>query len=87
MMAAAQVSIGTLGVISTITLQTVSAYNLKERLWRDDFEACLERHDAGGEQIAISVSSGVLSPSPGISTACPTSPLSLRSSGSTTFAR
>ena len=30
-MAAAQVSIGTLGVISTITLQAVSAYNLKER--------------------------------------------------------
>jgi FAD binding domain/D-arabinono-1,4-lactone oxidase len=44
-MAAAQVSIGTLGAISTITLQTVSAYNLKESLWRDDFEACMERHD------------------------------------------
>ena len=44
-MAAAQVSIGTLGVISTITLQAVSAYNLKESLWRDDFESCMERHD------------------------------------------
>ena len=44
-MAAAQVSIGTLGVISTITLQAVSAYNLKEKLWRDDFESCMERHD------------------------------------------
>ena len=44
-MAAAQVSIGTLGVISTITLQAVSAYNLKESLWREDFEACMERHD------------------------------------------
>jgi FAD/FMN-containing dehydrogenase len=44
-MAAAQVSIGMLGVISTITLQTVDSYNLKERLWRDDFEACMERHD------------------------------------------
>jgi FAD/FMN-containing dehydrogenase len=44
-MAAAQVSIGTLGVISTITLQAVSAYNLKESLWRDDFEACMETHD------------------------------------------
>ena len=44
-MAAAQVSIGTLGVISTITLQAVSAYNLKERLWREDFESCMERHD------------------------------------------
>jgi len=45
MMAAAQVSIGTLGVISTITLQAVSAYSLKERLWRDDFESSMERHD------------------------------------------
>ena len=44
-MAAAQVSIGMLGVISTITLQAVSAYNLKERLWRDDFESCMEKHD------------------------------------------
>jgi FAD/FMN-containing dehydrogenase len=44
-MAAAQVSIGMLGVISTITLQTVDSYNLKERLWRDDFEACMEQHD------------------------------------------
>src|SRR5260370_11762380 len=44
-MAAAQISIGTLGVISTITLQAVSAYNLKETLWRDDFESCMERHD------------------------------------------
>jgi hypothetical protein len=44
-MAASQVSIGILGVISTITLQTVPAYNLKERLWRDDFEACMEQHD------------------------------------------
>ena len=44
-MAAAQVSIGTLGVISTITLQAVSAYNLKESLWREDFDSCMERHD------------------------------------------
>ena len=44
-MAAAQVSIGMLGVISTITLQAVPAYNLKERLWRDDFDSCMERHD------------------------------------------
>jgi hypothetical protein len=44
-LAAVQVSIGTLGVISTITLQAVSAYNLKENLWRDDFESCMERHD------------------------------------------
>ena len=44
-MAAAQVSIGMLGVISAITLQAVAAYNLKEKLWREDFEACMERHD------------------------------------------
>ena len=37
-MAAAQVSIGMLGVISTVTLQAISAYNLKETLWREDFE-------------------------------------------------
>ena len=45
MIAAAQVSVGMLGVISAITLQVVDAYNLKEKLWRDDFEACMERHD------------------------------------------
>ena len=44
-MAAAQVSIGMLGVISTVTLQAMAAYNLKERLWRDDFEACMDQHD------------------------------------------
>ena len=44
-MAAAQVAIGMLGVIATITLQAVAAYNLREKLWRDDFEACMERHD------------------------------------------
>ncbi|WP_158814725.1 D-arabinono-1,4-lactone oxidase [Methylocapsa sp. S129] len=44
-MAAAQVSIGMLGVMSTVTLQTVDAYNLKEKLWRDDFETCMAQHD------------------------------------------
>ena len=44
-MAAAQVSIGMLGVISTVTLQAIAAYNLKETLWREDFESCMERHD------------------------------------------
>jgi FAD/FMN-containing dehydrogenase len=44
-MAAVQIAIGTLGVISTVTLQAVPAYNLKERLWRDDFEACMDQHD------------------------------------------
>ena len=44
-MSAAQVSIGMLGVISTITLQAISAYSLKETLWREDFNSCMERHD------------------------------------------
>ena len=42
---AAQVSLGTLGVISEMTLNTMPAYNLHEHLWRDDFETCMERHD------------------------------------------
>jgi len=45
MLHAAQVSVGTLGVISELTLQAMPAYNLHERLWRDDFETCLERYD------------------------------------------
>lgn len=42
---AAQVSIGTLGAISELTLNVTDSYNLHERLWRDDFETCMERHD------------------------------------------
>ncbi|AEH77653.1 probabable FAD-linked oxidoreductase [Sinorhizobium meliloti SM11] len=42
---AAQVSVGTLGIISSMTLNVMDAYNLHERLWRDDFETCMERHD------------------------------------------
>ena len=45
MLLASRVSLGTLGVISAITLKTVPAYNLHEHLWRDDFETCMERHD------------------------------------------
>src|ERR1700679_2123484 len=44
MMAAAQVSVGMLGVMSTITLQAIPAYNLKETLWREGFDSCMERH-------------------------------------------
>ena len=44
-MAAAQVSIGMLGVISAVTLQAVAAYNLRETLWREDFDFCMEKHD------------------------------------------
>ncbi|MEZ2126607.1 MULTISPECIES: D-arabinono-1,4-lactone oxidase [unclassified Sinorhizobium] len=42
---ASQVSVGTLGIISSMTLNVTDAYNLHERLWRDDFETCMERHD------------------------------------------
>lgn len=45
MLDAARVSVGTLGVISALTLKVMPAYNLHERLWRDDFETCMERHD------------------------------------------
>ena len=45
LMLAAQVSLGLLGVISAVTLQVMDAYNLKETLWRDDFEGCMEAHD------------------------------------------
>ena len=86
-MAAAQVSIGTLGVISTITLQAVSAYNLKEKLWRDDFESSMERHD----DLAANNRHFSFFWCPvaefGISTAYPTSPPSRRSSANTTSAR
>ena len=44
-MAAAQVAVGMLGVMSTVTLQVVDAYNLREKQWRDSFEACMEQHD------------------------------------------
>lgn len=45
LLAAAQVSLGTLGIISEMTLETMPAYNLHEKLWRDDFETCMEQHD------------------------------------------
>ncbi len=45
MLHAAQVTVGTLGVISELTLQVTDAYQLHEHLWRDDFDTCMERHD------------------------------------------
>lgn len=42
---AARVSLGTLGVISELTLQVADAYRLRERIWREDFEAAMEMHD------------------------------------------
>jgi FAD/FMN-containing dehydrogenase len=43
---AARVSLGLLGVFSTLTLQLVPAYRLHERVWKSDTEACLEALDA-----------------------------------------
>ncbi|WP_337268576.1 D-arabinono-1,4-lactone oxidase [Oryzifoliimicrobium ureilyticus] len=45
MLHAAQVSVGSLGIISSMTLNVMDAYRLHEKLWRDDFETCMERHD------------------------------------------
>src|SRR5699024_6727381 len=39
---AARVSVGTLGVISEITLQVTDAYNLHDRVWRASFDECME---------------------------------------------
>jgi FAD/FMN-containing dehydrogenase len=42
----ARVSLGLLGVFSTLTLQLVPAYRLHERIWRSDTETCLAELDA-----------------------------------------
>src|SRR5690625_2983673 len=42
---AARVSLGTLGVISELTLQITDSFNLHDRIWRESFESCMERHD------------------------------------------
>jgi len=43
---AARVSLGLLGIFSTLTLRLVPAYRLHERVWRADTEACLAELDA-----------------------------------------
>jgi len=45
-LAAARVSLGLLGVFSTLTLELVPAYRLHERIWRADIESCLAELDA-----------------------------------------
>ncbi|PZO80604.1 MAG: FAD-dependent oxidoreductase [Mesorhizobium amorphae] len=45
MLLAARVHVGTLGVISEMTLQLMDSYNLHETLWRADFDECMEQHD------------------------------------------
>jgi FAD/FMN-containing dehydrogenase len=42
---ATQVNLGLFGVVSQITLQVMDSYNLHERIWREDFDACMEMHD------------------------------------------
>lgn len=42
---AAQVSCGTLGVISQVTLRVLPAYRLHERTWVEPFEECMARLD------------------------------------------
>jgi len=42
---ASRVHVGTLGVISEMTLQVMDSYNLHEKLWRADFDECMEQHD------------------------------------------
>ncbi len=42
---ASRVSLGTLGAISEMTLRVTDAYHLRERIWREDFEAAMEMHD------------------------------------------
>jgi len=42
---AGRVSLGTLGVISELTLQVADSYRLRERLWREDFETAMDMHD------------------------------------------
>lgn len=42
---ASRVSLGLLGAISEMTLQVTDSYNLRERIWREDFESAMEMHD------------------------------------------
>jgi FAD/FMN-containing dehydrogenase len=43
---AARVSLGLLGIISQVTLQTLPAYRLHERTWVEPFDECMARLDA-----------------------------------------
>jgi FAD/FMN-containing dehydrogenase len=45
LLCAARVSMGLLGIVSEVTLQVTDAYNLHERIWREDFASVMERHD------------------------------------------
>ena len=43
LLAAARVSLGLLGILSTVTLRVMPAYCLQERVWREPNVVCLER--------------------------------------------
>lgn len=47
---AGRVSLGTLGVISEMTLQLTDSYRLRERIWREDFDSAMEMHDELAEK-------------------------------------
>ncbi|GLK63305.1 MULTISPECIES: D-arabinono-1,4-lactone oxidase [Paracoccus] len=47
---ASRVSLGVLGAISEMTLQLRDSYNLRERIWREDFEAAMDMHDELAEK-------------------------------------
>ncbi|CAI3800622.1 hypothetical protein DBADOPDK_02588 [Pseudomonas sp. MM223] len=42
---AGRVSLGVLGIVSELTLQVTDSFNLHERIWREDFESVMEKHD------------------------------------------
>lgn len=50
MLLAGRVSLGLLGAISEITLQVTDSYRLREKIWREDFEAAMEMHDELAEK-------------------------------------
>nr|WP_025807887.1 D-arabinono-1,4-lactone oxidase [Pseudomonas chlororaphis] len=45
MLHAARVSLGVLGVVSELTIQVTKSFNLHERIWREDFESLMDKHD------------------------------------------
>ncbi|ATQ58521.1 D-arabinono-1,4-lactone oxidase [Paracoccus yeei] len=47
---AGRVSLGVLGAISEMTLQLTDSYRLRERIWREDFESAMEKHDELAEK-------------------------------------
>ncbi|MDO5630236.1 MAG: D-arabinono-1,4-lactone oxidase [Paracoccus sp. (in: a-proteobacteria)] len=47
---AGRVSLGVLGAISEMTLQLTDSYRLREKIWREDFEAAMGMHDELAEK-------------------------------------